>query len=345
MAPRLMVTKKVTSAIAALAATALSATLLAAPAQAADTGLFGSQNPQFDGVFRQSLAIAGLDAVGADVPDAAIDWLVDQQCANGSFESYRANTSGACATSDPENFSGPNVDATGLAAVALYLADREAEARRAAAWLLRAQNSDSGFPSYLGGQSNANSTAMALIGLQTVQAGTYASAVRGAKSFLGTLKLKCSSGGGLSFLKGGTPNGLASSQALMGLAGALPVEDNVDLRNDPDCRKRDTNSNVGSFVASAISEDGAIPSDFGSGPDLSSTGWALLGLTALGRGSSAVQSGLATLQDEATEYAISDGEAVPAALGLLLLVSEATDTSARNFGGVNLVTALRSSIR
>ena len=49
-----MVTRKITSALAALAAAALSATLLAAPAQAADTGLYGDTDPTADAVYRQS---------------------------------------------------------------------------------------------------------------------------------------------------------------------------------------------------------------------------------------------------------------------------------------------------
>lgn len=340
-----MVTRTIKAALATTATAALAAALLSAPAYAADTGLFGSQGATYDGVFRQSLAIAGLEATGQSAPTSAVEWLLDQQCADGSFQSYRADTSKRCGKSDPVNFSGPNTDATGLAAAALQLAGEQAAARRAAAWLLRTQNDDAGFASYVGGESNANSTAMALVGLQTVRPVGSSSDVRSAKQFLGTLKLRCSSGGGLPFTRGNPANGLASSQAFMGLAGALPVETDADLGANPGCRKRNTVSNVGSFLATAIGENGAIPSDFGSGPDYSSTGWAILGFVAEGIGADAVREGLQTLKANAEEYALKDGEAVPAAIGLLLLVAEATDSSATDFGGVNLISTLRQSIQ
>ena len=102
----------------------------------------------------------------------------------------------------------------------------------------------------------------------------------------------------------------------MGLAGALPVSAQEDLTADPTCRKRNTNANVGAFVATAIDDDGALTSDFGSGADYTSTGWALLGLTAFGTGSSAVPTALATLQNNVRSYAYADNEVVPGAVGL-----------------------------
>ena len=74
-------------------------------------------------------------------------------------------------------------------------------------------------------------------------------------------------------------------------------------------------------------------------------GWALLGLTAFGTGSSAVPTALATLQDNVRSYAYTDNEVVPGAVGLLLLVAEATDSNPRDFGGVNLVRALSRSLQ
>ncbi len=63
---------------------------------AANVGLFGAQDPTYDGVYRQSLAILGLVATG-HLPDTpAVDWLLAQQCSDGAFTAYRANTSAAC---------------------------------------------------------------------------------------------------------------------------------------------------------------------------------------------------------------------------------------------------------
>ena len=119
----------------------------------------------------------------------------------------------------------------------------------------------------------------------------------------------------------------------------------MGLTADPTCRKQNTNANVGAFVATAIDDDGALTSDFGSGADYTSTGWALLGLTAFGAGSSAVPTALSTLQDNARSYAYADNEVVPGAVGLLLLVAEATDSNPRDFGGVNLVRAVSRSLQ
>lgn len=340
-----MVTRKLFTALTYVVGTSIVATFLASPANAADAGLFGSQDPTYDGVFRQSLAIVGLEAVDATVPNRAIDWLVDQQCADGSFESYRANIAAPCGPSDPESFSGPTVDATALAATALQLVGKRREAQRALAWLKRTQNNDAGFASHVGGPSNANSTGMALVALQTVQPARNASQVQAAKRFLGTLKLRCASGGGLSFLAGGPANGLASSQALTGWAGGLPVRDGGSLAPNPRCVKGDTEDNVGAFIASQITSTGALQADFGSGPDYSSTGWGILGLVGNDEGRTAVARAVSTMRTNARQYALKDDRAIPAAVGLLLLVSEATDTSPRDFGGIDLVDSLLQSLQ
>jgi len=46
------------------------------PAAADTRGLFGSGDPTYDGVYRQSAAIMGLAAAGADVPPSAVAWLL-----------------------------------------------------------------------------------------------------------------------------------------------------------------------------------------------------------------------------------------------------------------------------
>lgn len=343
-----MVTRVVragSAGIAALGAAALSISLLAAPANAADTGLFGGQDASYDGVFRQSLAISGLSAANASIPASAVGWLKDQQCADGSFEAYRANTSTPCGKSDAANFSGPDTNSTAMAAVALYLAGERTAARKAITWLNEAQNDDFGFPYYAGGQSDANSTGLALVALQTVQPQDRSGRVPNAKEFLGTLKLKCSSGGGLAYQRGSKANGLASAQGFMGLGGALPVQPNDSLTTDPTCKKRNTAANVGGFLAEAIDDSGAIDNDFGPGFDYTSTGWAVLGLIANGVGDSAVATATDTLAEQVRAYVYSDGEAVAGAAGLLLLVAEATDSNPRSFGGVNLVNALTGSMQ
>ncbi len=331
--------------LASLAAVSLSTALLAAPANAADTGLFGSQDATYDGVFRQSLAISGLAAVDARIPDAAVEWLKDQQCADGSFEAYRSNTATRCGASDPETFSGPDTNSTAMAATALFLAGEQAEARKAVTWLISAQNDDFGFPFHAGGESDANSTGLALVALQTVQPQDRSARIPNAKKFLGTVKLKCASGGGLAYQQGSKANGLATAQGYMGLAGALPVNSQQSLAADPVCKKRDTAANAGGFLASAIEDAGAVQSDFGSGADYTSTGWAVLGLIANNVGASAVDTGVEALKDNARSYVSSGKDAVPGAAGLMLLVADANGDNPRSFGGVNLIGAVTGSMQ
>ncbi len=51
------------------------------------------------------------------------------------------------------------------------------------------------------------------------------------------------------------------------------------------------------------------------------------------------------LSTEELLVAYADNEVVPGAVGLLLLVAEATDSDPRDFGGVNLVRALSRSLQ
>lgn len=330
---------------AVLAAATLATTGFAIPAHAADSGLFGDQDPTYDGVFRQGLAITALHATGVDIPERAVDWLLDQQCANGSFEAYRADSSAPCGKSDPKAFSGPDTNSTALAATALYLAGEQAAARRAVTWLIDAQNRDWGFPYYSGGSSDANSTGLSLIALQTVQPQDRSARVPNAKGFLGTLKLKCSSGGGLAYMKGSATNGLASAQGYAGLAGGLPTAPQNSLAGNPRCTKGKTDTNVGAFLAKAMTAGGAVPSDFGPGPDYTATGWAILGFVGEGVGSRAVSSGVRALKTNVRDYGFADGDPNPGALALMSLVAEATGENPRSFGGVNLITGITGSMQ
>ena len=65
------VTTGITAAFA-LAAPALSATT----EDPAKVGMYGVQDPTYDGTFRQSLAMLALDSVGGGVDPAAVSWLL-----------------------------------------------------------------------------------------------------------------------------------------------------------------------------------------------------------------------------------------------------------------------------
>jgi len=64
------------------------------------SGLFGSQDATYDGAFRQGLSLLALHGVGVDSSSGAT-WLSDQQCADGGWTAYRADTSVPCPAADP----------------------------------------------------------------------------------------------------------------------------------------------------------------------------------------------------------------------------------------------------
>lgn len=331
-------------AAVALAAVAGSALVSPASAATADSGLYGSQDPTYDGVFRQSLALMGLAAQGITPASSAVDWLVRQQCADGSFQAYRADVSVPCAPSDPNSFTGPDSNSTAMAAVALFQSGRANAARRAMAWLTGLQGADGGFAYYKGGAPDASSTGLSLLALQTITPQDRSARVPNGVRYLGALRLSCGSGGGLAYQAGQAAGTFASAQGFLGLSTPLPVAPAGRLGANPRCGA-DVRSNVGAYLAGAIMQSGAIPSAFGSGPDLTSTGFAVIGLAASGVGKAAVARGTRALLAGAPTYARVDGQAVPGAIGVLLMAAEATGRDPRAFGGVNLVTALAGSLR
>jgi len=343
-----MVTRKITAAFASFAATALAATLLAVPAQAADTGLYGDTDPTSDAVFRQSLAILGLTAVGVDPAPAAVDWLVDQQCADGSFQSYRSNTNSACAPSDPQAFTGPDTNSTALAAMALQAVGENRPATRAAQALINGVQ-DSGrvsaWPYNFGGTPDASSTGLAVTALQAVGANT--TAIAEGKRWLRQRIIGCSRkyGGALrNDTSSPAASNFATAYGLLGLTAAIPVTQESDPAGNPTCAGSAVRR-ASSYLARTLTRDGVlIYSGFG-GDDYGSTAAAVVGLGEAGLGRSGINRALATLTEQARGWISTDaGDSVGAA-GWLLMVAESTDANPRSFGGVNLVRTITGSIR
>ncbi|MFH8367491.1 prenyltransferase/squalene oxidase repeat-containing protein [Streptomyces sp. NPDC018031] len=124
-------------------------------ASALPEALYGSGDPRFDGVWRQSLALLAQDASGLTPPAAAVDWLAGQQCADGGFAAYRDETATPC---EPKK--GEFSDATAAAVQALAaVGGRGAVVEKGIAWLKRQQNDDGGWGMNPGSPSDANSTA------------------------------------------------------------------------------------------------------------------------------------------------------------------------------------------
>lgn len=329
--------------------------LMAAPADAAspDAGLFGSADPTYDGAYRQSVALLGLAATGTALPPQAVAWLASQQCLDGSFEAYRVSIRTACQAPDPANFTGPDSNSTALAAMALRSAGKVANAQRAIDALLSSQNQDGGWGYILSSASDANSTGLVLAALYGAAGDRVASARQRARAYLATQQVACTKAGdyGLVYPPSPQANALASGQALIGIAG-------TDVPFDPPTRY---GSLAGTTCASSMKakvavylEDllvrngGRIPSPMEpTETDWNVTASAVIGLAAARLGRSGVRAGLRALQAHATQYAFKDGAAVPAALGALLLVADATGADPRAFGSdrLNVTRTLLASMR
>jgi hypothetical protein len=343
-----LVTRRIIPALASLAATALAATVLAVPAQAADSGLYGSTDPSADAVYRQSLAILGLTAVGVEPAPDAVQWLVDQQCSDGTFQSYREDTSVPCSPSDPEAFTGPDTNSTALATMALQATgERRAAARAAQALIDGAQESrrTAAWPYNFGGTPDASSTGLVVAALQSVGANT--TTIAEGKRWLRQRIIGCSRkyGGALrNDTTSPAASNFATAQGLLGLTDALPVTGPADPGGNPDC-SGPAISRVSSYLARTLTRDGVlIYSGFG-GSDYGSTAAAVVALGEAGLGRRGINRAVATLERTANAWISTDaGDSVGAA-GWLLMVAESTDEDPRSFGGVDLVRTITGSIR
>ncbi|SEF50456.1 Prenyltransferase and squalene oxidase repeat-containing protein [Actinacidiphila yanglinensis] len=161
---------------ATLLVAAAATVLLAAPAAGAaapPAGLYGSADPTYDGVWRQSYTFLALHAAGLNPGASAVSWLTGQQCADGGFPSFRADTAQPCAEKAEDT------NSTGIAVQALTaLGGHQQAVAKATGWLKKVQNADGGWSYNAGGASDPDSTAI-VIG--TLQAASSDPAVASAK--------------------------------------------------------------------------------------------------------------------------------------------------------------------
>ncbi|MGW3140995.1 prenyltransferase/squalene oxidase repeat-containing protein, partial [Streptomyces sp. NPDC001139] len=71
------------------------------PSASLPAGLYGTSDPTYDGVWRQSLALLAQRTVGVEPAGAAVAWLAGQQCGDGSFAAYRATAGTPCKAAPP----------------------------------------------------------------------------------------------------------------------------------------------------------------------------------------------------------------------------------------------------
>src|SRR5579871_4929393 len=179
-----------------------------------NAGLFGTQDPTFDGAFRQGLALAALGAVGVSDP-AAVLWLQHQQCTTGAWMSYRASVVGACPPVDPVNFTGPDTNSTALAVEGLA-AQHAAPAHDPIAFLTSAQGNDGGWAFFGGADQASDGDSTGLVIQAIVASGLTPTDPRFAKggntplTFIGTLSVGCTG----AFAFQGGPGGVLTADRL-----------------------------------------------------------------------------------------------------------------------------------
>ncbi|MEU9119383.1 prenyltransferase/squalene oxidase repeat-containing protein [Streptomyces sp. NPDC048506] len=363
-------------AATALAAAAVLATA-AAPAAFADapspspsagklpSGLYGTKDPQYDGVWRQSLALLAQDTVGVRPATSAVDWLAGQQCADGSFTAFRAEPGKPC---DAKTMRDTNQTAAAIQALAT-LGGHGDTVKKAVNWLKSVQNDDGGWSSMPGSPSDANSTSVVIGAL--VAAGEKPESVTSGKggknpydgllTFLLGCDAKEGERGAFTFqLKGAAPNADATAAAATGALGkgfvVAPAGNgaktavkqlsckNGDKGGKQQTAGREQAADAGAaYLVGVLDENGqhlpsAMPGQEKQ-PDVGNTADAVVALAAGAHGAAA-QKPLKWLEKNAKDWARQNG---PAAYAQLVLAAHATGADPRSFGGTDLVAALNAT--
>lgn len=198
------------------------------------SGLYGTTDPTYDGVFRQSLALLGLRSAGLALPATAVAWLEGQQCgaapaaAAGGFPAYRADTAVPCDAPDPMTFVGPDTNSTALAALALTGVAGWTGGPAALDFLAAAQGATGGAPFISGGDVDPNSTALVILAVRAAgedpAAGRWVSGGTSLVASLLSWRLDCAvlpadCGAFASPFSGGAADAFATRQAVWGLSG------------------------------------------------------------------------------------------------------------------------------
>ncbi|MEU9165870.1 prenyltransferase/squalene oxidase repeat-containing protein [Streptomyces sp. NPDC048424] len=345
---------------AALADTAPPASPSAPPV--IPSGLYGKEDPMYDGVWRQSFALLAQDTVGLKPAAQAVDWLVGQQCANGSFPAFRADATKDC---DATAYIDSNATAAAVQTLTA-LGGHGDSVKKAVAWLKSVQNEDGGWSSNPGGAmdsgTDANSTAIVISALTAAgekPAETKSKAGKTPYEALLSFQLGCTAEpatdrGAFAYqpVDGKLlANGDATAAAVLAGLGTGPavVPSGTDTpAAAPTCPAAGTVDPAAAaqaaagHLAEALKKDGHLtavtPGSDQPTPDTGNTVDAVIALAAAGHKQSAAGA-LEWLKANSAEW--SKGK--PAALGTLVLAAHATGTDPKSFGGTDLVAALNAT--
>lgn len=348
--------------VLAVAGPATGAARAAPAADPSRVGLFGSQDPGFDGAYRQSLALLAFTAAGVEPPASAVTWLQDQQCADGGWQAFRADLGTACAAPDSTAYRGEDVNSTGLAVQALVAVGDDAAAAAGLDWLAAHQNTDGGWAYYPDGApgtaSDANSTALAFSAFTAAGVTPPRATPAGAGPAEALLGLQVGCTGAVdeqgAFTFYGSANDYATVQATLAAAdGFLPVEagpladdaPSLTCPPTPGATAPDADAAAGYLVRRLAAHGGVIPDPFTAGAtDYGSTANAVLALAASGHGATAARAALAALAGDVDAYATKAGADLPGSLAVLTLAAVALGDDPADFGGTDLVARLSATL-
>ncbi|GGR30695.1 prenyltransferase/squalene oxidase repeat-containing protein [Streptomyces aurantiogriseus] len=338
------------TAVIGAATPAVAASPSPSPSVAVPSGLYGSTDPTYDGVWRQSLALLAQDTAGVQPAEKAVNWLTGQQCANGAFAAFRADPAEAC---DAMLMVDTNSTAAAVQALAA-LGGHEAETKKAVTWLKSVQNADGGWGYAPGGASDTNSTSV-VVGALAAAGEDPSKVVKGDRSPYDTLMklaLACDAGGAFAYQpdKQGKLSANADATAA-GVLGALGkgLAPEAGQKTDPAAcadagnpTPQQAAGNGAAYLARSVAKDGYLKSALPGAtdqPDYGNTADAVVALAAQG-GAEQAQKPLKWLEQNAGAWAKQSG---PAAYAQLIFAAHATGTDPRAFGGTDLVAALNAT--
>ncbi|MBT2472543.1 terpene cyclase/mutase family protein [Streptomyces sp. ISL-66] len=330
------------------------------PAPAVPSGLFGKSDPTYDGVWRQSFALLAQHTVGVRPARQAVDWLVGQQCADGGFASFRADTGAAC---DAKTVLDTNATAVAVQALKA-LGGQDAAVTKGVAWLKSVQNEDGGWAYVPGSPSEASSTSVVISALAV--AGEKPAEVRskaGKSAYDGLLsfQLGCSAEPAAdrgAFAYQPTADGKLPANAdataaavLAGLGTGAVVSPSSSSPDAPAAPlacpatagdPKAAAQGAAGYLTEALKKDGHLtaltPGSDQPTADTGNTADAVISLAAAGHKQSAAGA-LEWLKANSAEWA----KGSPAGLGTLILAAHATGTDPKAFGGTDLVAALNAT--
>ncbi|MGW7441098.1 prenyltransferase/squalene oxidase repeat-containing protein [Streptomyces sp. NPDC054849] len=340
---------------AALADTAPPASPSAPPV--IPSGLYGKNDPTYDGVWRQSFALLAQHTVGVKPAQQAVDWLVGQQCATGGFASFRADAGKAC---DATTMLDTNATAAAVQALKA-LGGQDAAVRKSVDWLKSVQNEDGGWSYVPGSPSDANSTALVISALAVAgekPAEVTSKAGKTAYEGLFPFQLGCAAEpaadrGAFAYQPADgkliANADATAAAALAGLGkGAAVVPTGADTPAAPlTCPANGADpvaaaQGAAGYLAELLKKDGHLtavtPGADQPTADTGNTADAVIALAAAGHKQSAAGA-LEWLKGNAASWA----QGSPAGLGTLILAAHATGTDPKSFGGTDLVAALNAT--